>query len=76
MPNEKVEGAMVLPASTNDKVWRWSKERFLKEKEAGNIEFKRSNGVLLNSDGTQLHGMCILKFGCQIDKMKVQLLLI
>ena len=51
MPNEKVEGAMVLPASTNDKVWRWSKERFLKEKEAGNIEFKRSNGVLLNSDG-------------------------
>lgn len=51
LPNEKVEGAMVLPASTNDKVWRWSKERFLKEKEAGNIEFKRSNGVLLNSDG-------------------------
>lgn len=53
LPNEKVEGAMVLPASTNDKVWRWSKERFLKEKEAGNIEFKRSNGVLLNSDGNQ-----------------------
>lgn len=51
LPNEKVEGAMVLPASTNDKVWRWSKERFLREKEAGNIEFKRSNGVLLNSDG-------------------------
>lgn len=51
LPNEKVEGAMVLPASTNDKVWRWSKERFLKEKEAGNIEFRRSNGVLLNSDG-------------------------
>lgn len=51
LPAEKVEGAMVLPTSTNDKVWRWTRERFYKEKNAGNIEFKKSNGVLLNSDG-------------------------
>ena len=47
-PYEEKDGAMVSPNS-NDKVWRWSKERYIEEKLKGNIEFKKSDGVLLNS---------------------------
>ena len=50
MPEEIKDGAMVIPKET-DGCWRWSRERYLEEKEKGNIAFKKSKGVLLNSDG-------------------------
>ncbi len=50
-PTDKVEGAMVRPQTANDKVWRWSKERYLEEKKKGNIVFKPSKDTLLDSDG-------------------------
>lgn len=45
------EGEMVIPQTRDDKVWRWSLERFRKEKKLGNIEFKQSKGVLITSSG-------------------------
>ncbi|MDB8460421.1 site-specific DNA-methyltransferase [Turicibacter sanguinis] len=51
MPKEAVDGAMVVPTSAEDKVWRWSRDRYLSEKEKGNIVFKESKGVLIQSDG-------------------------
>ena len=50
MPEEIKDGAMAIPKET-DGCWRWSRERYLEEKEKGNIAFKKSKGVLLNSDG-------------------------
>lgn len=51
MPSEKKEGSLAIPLSQQDKVWRWSKDRFLLEKAKGNIVFKESDGVLIDSDG-------------------------
>ena len=51
MPAKLEDGANVAPRSREDKVWRWSKERYLLEKRMGNLEFKPSNGVLFTSDG-------------------------
>ena len=50
MPNQNVDGAMVLPKN-GDGCWRWSRERYLEEKEKGNITFKESKGVLIDSSG-------------------------
>lgn len=51
-PNEISDGASIPPESKNDKVWRWSAERYLKEKEQGNIVFKKTkNEVLVDSNG-------------------------
>ena len=50
MPNQNVDGAMVLPEN-GDGCWRWSRERYLEEKEKGNITFKESKGVLIDSSG-------------------------
>lgn len=41
---------MVIPRKT-DGCWRWSRERYLDEKVKGNIAFKKSNGVLIDSEG-------------------------
>ena len=51
MPEENKDGAFVIPKSNEDKVWRWSRERYLEEKAKGNIEFKKSDGVLIDSNG-------------------------
>lgn len=51
MPLEMIDGASVLPKSNDDKVWRWSRERYIIEKEKGNIEFKKSDGVLIDAYG-------------------------
>ena len=51
MPDIAIEGASVVPQTGDDKVWRWSKDRYLVEKQKGNIVFKKSNGVLIDSHG-------------------------
>ena len=51
MPDVCVEGASVVPKTGDDKVWRWSKDRYLEEKQKGNIVFKKSKGVLIDSNG-------------------------
>lgn len=51
LPIQKEDGAMVSPKSKEDKVWRWSKDRYLIEKANNNIEFKKSDGVLIDSEG-------------------------
>ena len=51
MPIQNEDGAMVSPKSKEDKVWRWSKDRYLQEKANNNIEFKKSDGVLIDSEG-------------------------
>lgn len=50
MPQNKKDGEMIFPNS-EDGCWRWSKERYVEERKKGNIAFKRSNGILINSDG-------------------------
>lgn len=50
MPNEQKDAAMVIPKGT-DGCWRWSRDRYIEEKAKGNIDFKKSNGVLINSEG-------------------------
>ena len=45
MPTVAKDGEMVLPNS-GDGCWRWSRDRYLEEKEKGNIAFKPSSGVL------------------------------
>ena len=50
MPLEKVDAAIVKPNDT-DGCWRWSRERYIEERARGNIAFKESNGVLINSEG-------------------------
>ncbi len=49
-PTAKKDGEMVVPHTT-DGCWRWSRERYWEEKAKGNIAFKQSKGVLINSEG-------------------------
>lgn len=51
MPPENIDGSFVVPKTADDKVWRWTRERYLQEKALGNITFKKSDGVLINSHG-------------------------
>jgi adenine-specific DNA-methyltransferase len=51
LPKEQEDGAMIPPKTREDKVWRWSRQRYFEEKAKGNIEFKKSNGVLLDANG-------------------------
>ena len=50
MPDKLEDGAGVVPQTVDDKVWRWSKDRYLEEKAKGNVIIKKSNGTLINSD--------------------------
>ena len=50
MPAVKDDAEMVIPKET-DGCWRWSRERYLEEKKKGNIAFKESKGVLIDSEG-------------------------
>lgn len=50
-PINKNDGATIVPQTSDDKVWRWSKDRYLEEKSKGNITFKKSSGVLVDSEG-------------------------
>ena len=50
MPAVKADAEMVIPKKT-DGCWRWSRERYLEEKKKGNIAFKESKGVLIDSEG-------------------------
>lgn len=50
LPVVKEDGYMVTPLKT-DGCWRWSQERYLKERKNGNIVFKKSAGVLIDSNG-------------------------
>nr|WP_318681901.1 site-specific DNA-methyltransferase [uncultured Treponema sp.] len=50
LPNEKIDGAGIKP-DANDGCWRWSRERYIEERKKGNIEFKESKGVLIDSEG-------------------------
>lgn len=50
MPKEVKDGAMVIPKGA-DGCWRWSRDRYLEEREKGNIAFKESKGVLITPDG-------------------------
>ena len=50
MPAVKADAEMVVPKKT-DGCWRWSRERYLEEKKKGNIAFKESKGVLIDSEG-------------------------
>ena len=52
LPTNKVDGAAIVPKTREDKVWRWTRDRYIKEKELGNIEFKKSDGVLIDSEGS------------------------
>lgn len=51
IPVDKIDGGSISPQSHQDKVWRWTRDRYLQEKSLGNIEFKESQGVLIDSDG-------------------------
>ena len=52
LPNILKEGEQIKPSNKDDGVWRWTFERYLKEKENGNIEFKKSkNNVLIDENG-------------------------
>jgi len=51
-PDKVKDGASIPPQTKNDKVWRWTSERYLKEKKEGNIVFKKTkNEVLIDSNG-------------------------
>ena len=51
IPDEKIDGGQSSPITSDDKVWRWTRDRYITEKEKGNIEFKKSNGVLIDANG-------------------------
>ena len=51
MPIQKEDGGSITPKTSDDKVWRWTCERYKTEKAKGNIEFKISDGVLIDSQG-------------------------
>jgi adenine-specific DNA-methyltransferase len=52
LPEIKKEGEKIKPENNSEGVWRWIYERYLEEKQKGNIEFKKSkNGVLIDADG-------------------------
>ena len=42
IPKIKAEGQKVTPKNRSEGVWRWTYERYLAEKVAGNIEFKKT----------------------------------
>ena len=51
-PVIKNEGEKILPKTNNDGVWRWTYDRYKKEKELGNIEISKSkNKVLMDAFG-------------------------
>lgn len=51
IPKIMAEGQKITPKNRSEGVWRWTYERYLAEKAAGNIEFKKTqNKVLINSD--------------------------
>ena len=50
MPLKIGDAEMVTPKAT-DGCWRWSRERYLEERDKGNIAFKQSNGVLITPEG-------------------------
>ena len=51
MPENKKDGSKVLPEK-NDGCWRWSAERYILEREKGNIVFKKTkNKVLIDTNG-------------------------
>lgn len=51
-PCEKSEGCKIAPQSGNDGVWRWTFDKYISEKDKGNVEFKvTTNGVLVNENG-------------------------
>lgn len=53
MPEKLIDGYKVIP-NKEDGCWRWSNERYLEERDKGNIVFiKSKNGVLINSDGSK-----------------------
>jgi len=49
-PAISADGEMVIP-NEHDGCWRWSRDRYLQEKQAGNIAYKKSNGVLITAEG-------------------------
>lgn len=51
IPKIKKDGEQISPKNSDDKVWRWSRDRYLEEKRLGNIVFKKSDGVLIDSNG-------------------------
>lgn len=51
IPPKKEDGGYIIPQSREDKVWRWTRDRYIQEKALGNIEFKESDGVLIDSEG-------------------------
>lgn len=50
MPKIKFDGEKVIPTK-GDGCWRWSRDRYLQEKANGNIVFKKSEKVLIDSNG-------------------------
>ena len=52
-PNSKEEGAMVPPETGEDKVWRWGKDTFLKEKDRIVVKKVRSSN-LVDSNGNEV----------------------
>ena len=51
MPIDKKDAAKILPTK-EDGCWRWSNERYISERQNGNIVFKKTkNAVLIDSDG-------------------------
>lgn len=50
LPSEKADGQKIPPESKADKVWRWSRDRYLQEKE--NIVFKKTaRSPLIDENG-------------------------
>ncbi|MEZ9198947.1 site-specific DNA-methyltransferase [Shewanella sp. 10N.286.54.B9] len=53
MPTSSIDGAKITPLD-GDGVWRWTHERFAKERAAGNVEFIKSDRTsLMTSEGTK-----------------------
>ena len=52
IPNKLVEGDKVIPTD-EDTCWKWTYERFLSEKQKGNIEFKKNSSAtaLMDENG-------------------------
>lgn len=45
-PGEKKDGAMIAPRTADDKVWRWSRDRYLKDKDSIVIKKVRSSNLV------------------------------
>lgn len=52
-PDKKVDGAKVLPQSNNDKVWRWSVDSYLKQKDFLMFTVGSNRNPLLDGNGNQ-----------------------